>query len=150
MCEANAYLVKDGLEELVMESVDLLEPDEGAGFKLVSIFGEQKILKGQAGPDEPGGPQNSFRSVIRPDRLLSVLFVAVSPFGAGKPRPPVGRIVRTTTSCRLPRRTMRSTNRNQPFLPDLAVSISRSSRRRTLPMADLGNSSMNSYNLGTL
>lgn len=43
MCEANAYLIGDGGETLVMESVDLVAP-EGDGLKLVNIFGEQKFL----------------------------------------------------------------------------------------------------------
>ena len=33
MCEANAYIVKDGREELVMESVDVVEPEEGQRMK---------------------------------------------------------------------------------------------------------------------
>ena len=44
MCEANAYLIKDNETELIMEAVDTVEP-EGDGIKLVSIFGDQKILK---------------------------------------------------------------------------------------------------------
>lgn len=44
MCEANAYLKKEAGDELVMEAVDLVEPDED-GIKLISIFGEQKFLK---------------------------------------------------------------------------------------------------------
>lgn len=44
MCEANAYLIRDGREELIMESVDTVEPEEG-GFKLVNIFGEQKFVQ---------------------------------------------------------------------------------------------------------
>ena len=44
MCEANAYLLTDGEETLVMESVDYVLP-EGDGVKLVNIFGEQKFLK---------------------------------------------------------------------------------------------------------
>lgn len=44
MCEASAYLIKDGKEELFLESVDLIEP-EGDRLKLVNIFGEQKIIK---------------------------------------------------------------------------------------------------------
>ncbi|MCD6320410.1 MAG: CooT family nickel-binding protein [Candidatus Desulfofervidaceae bacterium] len=44
MCEASAYLIKDGKEELFLESVDLIEP-EGDKLKLVNIFGEQKIIK---------------------------------------------------------------------------------------------------------
>lgn len=44
MCEASAYIVdKDGKEELVMEGVDILEPEQ-EGLRLVSIFGEQKFL----------------------------------------------------------------------------------------------------------
>lgn len=46
MCEANAYLLKDGIEELIMEAVDLLE-DEGDQVKVTSIFGEQKIVRGR-------------------------------------------------------------------------------------------------------
>ena len=46
MCEANAYLLKDGREELIMEAVDILE-NEGGQVKVTSIFGEQKILKGR-------------------------------------------------------------------------------------------------------
>ena len=47
MCEANAYLIeKDGGESLLMEAVDKVEPDEG-GIRLVSIFGEQKFVKGE-------------------------------------------------------------------------------------------------------
>jgi predicted RNA-binding protein len=44
MCEANAYIIRDGKEELVLESVDQVTPEED-GLRLVSIFGEQKILK---------------------------------------------------------------------------------------------------------
>jgi len=45
MCEANAYLLRDGSEELIMESVDLLEPEETGGYRLISIFGDQKTIK---------------------------------------------------------------------------------------------------------
>jgi predicted RNA-binding protein len=47
MCEANAYLLKDGQEELIMESVDTIEPEEQGGFRLVGIFGDQKIIRGR-------------------------------------------------------------------------------------------------------
>jgi predicted RNA-binding protein len=43
MCEAAAYIIRDGKEELVLDSVDLLEPDNG-NIRMVNIFGEQKIL----------------------------------------------------------------------------------------------------------
>lgn len=44
MCEANAYLLTDTGETLVMTSVDHVAP-EGDGLKLVDIFGEQKFLR---------------------------------------------------------------------------------------------------------
>jgi len=47
MCEANAYTVKNGKEDLIMESVDLVEPQEEGKFLLKSIFGEQKIVRGR-------------------------------------------------------------------------------------------------------
>ena len=47
MCEANAYIVNDGDEELFMEAVDSVEPEDDGAFRLVSIFGEQKTLKGR-------------------------------------------------------------------------------------------------------
>ena len=46
MCEAHAFILRDGKEEKVLESVDLVEL-EGGEVKLVSIFGEQKIFKGR-------------------------------------------------------------------------------------------------------
>ena len=45
MCEAIAYLLKDGQEELLLEGVDLVEPEEDGNIKLVSIFGEQKVVQ---------------------------------------------------------------------------------------------------------
>ena len=44
MCEANAYITRDGKEELIMEAVDTIEP-ENDGLKMISIFGEQKFIK---------------------------------------------------------------------------------------------------------
>ncbi len=44
MCEAAAYLLRDGQEELLLESIDTLECEEGQ-IKLVNIFGEQKKIK---------------------------------------------------------------------------------------------------------
>jgi predicted RNA-binding protein len=44
MCEAAAYLLKNGREELILQDVDLIEPD-GDNLRLVNIFGEQKVLK---------------------------------------------------------------------------------------------------------
>ncbi len=44
MCEANAYIIRDGEEELVMEAVDKVEP-ENDGLRLVNIFGDQKFMR---------------------------------------------------------------------------------------------------------
>jgi predicted RNA-binding protein len=46
MCEANAYLIDDGEETLIMKAVDNVAP-EGDGLKLVNIFGEQKFLRAE-------------------------------------------------------------------------------------------------------
>jgi predicted RNA-binding protein len=43
MCEAAAFMLKDGKEELILESVDILEPEDGK-IRLVNIFGEQKTV----------------------------------------------------------------------------------------------------------
>ena len=45
MCEASAYLIDGDKQELIMEAVDSVEPEDG-GYKLVNIFGEQKFIKG--------------------------------------------------------------------------------------------------------
>lgn len=47
MCEANAYLLKNDEEILLMESVDLVEPDTDGTFRLVGIFGDQITVKGR-------------------------------------------------------------------------------------------------------
>ncbi|MBW1689393.1 MAG: CooT family nickel-binding protein [Deltaproteobacteria bacterium] len=44
MCEAHAFILKDGQEEKILESVDLVEMD-GDEVRLVSIFGDRKTLK---------------------------------------------------------------------------------------------------------
>jgi predicted RNA-binding protein len=44
MCEASAYILKNGQEELLMSEVDIIEPD-GDSLCLVNIFGEQKVIK---------------------------------------------------------------------------------------------------------
>lgn len=45
MCEANAYLVIDGEESLIMESVDIVKPEEEGLWYMENIFGEQKRIK---------------------------------------------------------------------------------------------------------
>ena len=47
MCEANAYFVKDSEEVLIMESVDIIEPEGEESWRLVSIFGDRKIIRGR-------------------------------------------------------------------------------------------------------
>jgi predicted RNA-binding protein len=44
MCEASAYIIKDGKQELLLESVDTLENEDG-DISMVNIFGEQKRVK---------------------------------------------------------------------------------------------------------
>lgn len=44
MCEANAYLLAEKEQELIMEAVDTIE-SEGDGIKITNIFGDQKFLK---------------------------------------------------------------------------------------------------------
>ena len=44
MCEANAYLIKDGEEKLIMENVDILRPGSN-GIYLQDIFGGQRTIK---------------------------------------------------------------------------------------------------------
>lgn len=46
MCEANAYIYRDGKEELYLENVDIMRP-EGGKIYLRSLFGEQKIFEGE-------------------------------------------------------------------------------------------------------
>jgi predicted RNA-binding protein len=44
MCEANAYLRKDGKDEMLMEMVDKVTPQED-GLVLEDIFGRRKVVK---------------------------------------------------------------------------------------------------------
>ena len=45
MCEANAYIYKNGKEELYLEDVDIMRPEGGKIF-LKNLFGEQKLFDG--------------------------------------------------------------------------------------------------------
>ncbi len=47
MCEANAYMVREDEEHLIMESVDIIAPEGENAWRLVSIFGDQKMVKGR-------------------------------------------------------------------------------------------------------
>ena len=44
MGEANAFLIREGTESIIMENVDQLDVD-GDEICLVNIFGEQKKIK---------------------------------------------------------------------------------------------------------
>jgi predicted RNA-binding protein len=44
MCESNAYLIKDGKEQLVLESVNLIRPMENSVI-LRSLFGEEVTVQ---------------------------------------------------------------------------------------------------------
>jgi predicted RNA-binding protein len=47
MCEANAYFLRGGKEELILKAVDGVIPQPDGRFKLVDIFGTQKIIEGR-------------------------------------------------------------------------------------------------------
>ncbi len=47
MCEQNVYLLQNGREELVMEAVDVIDPEGENGYRVVGIFGDQKIIRGR-------------------------------------------------------------------------------------------------------
>ncbi len=44
MCESTAYIIKDGVEESVFESVDRLEEKNGQ-VKMTNLFGEESLIK---------------------------------------------------------------------------------------------------------
>jgi predicted RNA-binding protein len=44
MCDINVFVVKNGVEEKVLENVDLIE-EAAEGMRLVNIFGEERMLK---------------------------------------------------------------------------------------------------------
>ena len=46
MCEANAYILENGKEELYLENVDVMKPEEGKIF-MKNLFGEQKVFEGE-------------------------------------------------------------------------------------------------------
>ena len=47
MCEQNAYIIKQDKEQLIMESVELVEPEGADSWRIVDLFGDQKVLKGR-------------------------------------------------------------------------------------------------------
>lgn len=44
MCDVHAFVLRDGLEEMVLENVDRVEA-EGDIIRLVDIFGAERSLK---------------------------------------------------------------------------------------------------------
>ena len=46
MCEAHAFIIKNGEEEKLLENVDQVDV-EGNEIRMVNIFGEQRIIKGR-------------------------------------------------------------------------------------------------------
>lgn len=46
MCESNAYIKKEGKEELYLEGVDLIRP-EGNRIYMRSLFGEERFFDGK-------------------------------------------------------------------------------------------------------
>ena len=45
MCDTNAYIEENGNEELSLENVDVLKPEEGKIY-MRNLFGEQKYFEG--------------------------------------------------------------------------------------------------------
>lgn len=43
MCDINVFVVKNGVEEIVLENVDIIESADG-GMRLVNIFGEERTI----------------------------------------------------------------------------------------------------------
>lgn len=43
MCDVNVFVINNGVEEKVLENVELVEAVD-AGIRLVNIFGEEKTL----------------------------------------------------------------------------------------------------------
>ncbi|MCG6877604.1 MAG: CooT family nickel-binding protein [Deltaproteobacteria bacterium] len=46
MCEANVYFRHKDEEELIMNSVQIMEPDGEGVWRLTDLFGDQKTVKG--------------------------------------------------------------------------------------------------------
>ncbi len=46
MCDTTAYVMDDAGEEMVMENVDFLRPEEG-GVYMKNLFGETMVFEGR-------------------------------------------------------------------------------------------------------
>jgi len=45
MCETNAFLVSGSEEELLLDNVDIIRPEDGRVY-LRNLFGEEKLIEG--------------------------------------------------------------------------------------------------------
>lgn len=45
MCETNAFFVSEGSEELFLDNVDIIRPEDGRVY-LRNLFGEEKVFEG--------------------------------------------------------------------------------------------------------
>ena len=63
MCEADAYMVQDEHEQMIMGSVDLVQPDGDGTWRLVNIFGEQITIRGRIKIHEPRQSSGPFRTL---------------------------------------------------------------------------------------
>ena len=46
MCQTSAYIMRDGQEELVLQDVITVAPEQGA-IRMVNLFGEEKTVPGR-------------------------------------------------------------------------------------------------------
>ncbi len=45
MCQSNAFLLKDGMKELIMEDVSQVKPEKEGVLILTGLLGEEKRIK---------------------------------------------------------------------------------------------------------
>ena len=62
MCEAHAFILKEGKEEKLLENVDQVEI-EGPEARLINIFGEQKVVKARIKSYDSPGRKIVFESI---------------------------------------------------------------------------------------
>jgi predicted RNA-binding protein len=62
MCDINVFVVKNGVEEKVLENVDLIE-EAAEGMRLVNIFGEERMLKAKMVQFDNSNKRMLFRPV---------------------------------------------------------------------------------------
>jgi predicted RNA-binding protein len=43
MCQSNAYIIKDGKEEMILSDIISIKPVEN-GLRLTNLFGEEEII----------------------------------------------------------------------------------------------------------